>query len=112
VRLVLVETLLAGGYRVLEASDGASALEVARKSAVPIELLCTDGIMPGMATRELIDEFRVLFPRSPVLVCSGHVEEELVRRRIASGEFAFLPKPFSPDELVRRVQELLAAAVA
>ena len=33
--------------------------------------------------------------------------EELVRRSIASGEFAFLAKPFPPEELVRRVGELL-----
>jgi two-component system, cell cycle sensor histidine kinase and response regulator CckA len=108
VRQVLAQALRGAGYRVLEAGDGLSALALLQERPVEVHLLCTDGILPGMPTRQLIDEFRTFYPRAPVLVCSGHVEEELVRRGIASGELSFLAKPFTPDILLRRVGEMLA----
>ncbi len=113
VRDVLVTALRSAGYEVLDAPDGARALELARarqQSSSPIDLLCTDGILPGMATRALIEGFLTFFPSAPVLVCSGHVEEELVRRRIEHGEWSFLAKPFLPSELLGRLGELLGRA--
>ena len=63
--------------------------------------------MPGMPAQHLIDGFRQLFPNAPVLVCSGYVEEELVRRGIEEGAVAVLPKPFTADALVAKVRVLL-----
>jgi signal transduction histidine kinase/ActR/RegA family two-component response regulator len=108
VREVMVQTLRDAGYRVLEASHGDEAVRVA--DAQPsLDLLCADGILPGIPTRELIQRIAQRFPGIPVLVCSGHLQEELVRRQIADGRFAFLAKPFRPEELVARVAALLAS---
>jgi len=48
--------------------------------------------------------------RPATLVCSGYVEEELVRRGIGAGDYAFLRKPFAPDELVAQVHAELSRA--
>jgi signal transduction histidine kinase/CheY-like chemotaxis protein len=109
VRDVMAHTLRDAGFRVLEAAHGDEALALA--SAQPsIDLLCTDGILPGLPTRELIARIEQRFRGIPVLVCSGHLQEELVRRQIAEGSFDFLAKPFRPEELVMRVSTLLARA--
>src|SRR5690606_17904036 len=104
VRDVMQQAFSSAGYRVMQASDGKSALTLAAEQ--PIDLLCTDGILPGMPVKQLIDDFRQLFPTAKVVVCSGHVEEELLRRRIAQGDCAFISKPFTPDELLRKIAEL------
>ena len=109
VRDVMAQTLRDAGYRVLLAAHGDEALRVA--AAQPnLDLLCTDGILPGMPTRELIARIAQRYPGIPVLICSGHLQEELVRRQIAEGSFEFLAKPFRPDELVERIAALLSRA--
>jgi two-component system cell cycle sensor histidine kinase/response regulator CckA len=106
VRFVAAHILREEGYEVLEAADGERALELARNCGGAIDLLCTDGILPGLRTDVLIAQFRALFPGAQVLVCSGHVQEELLRRSIADGSCAFVPKPFTPDDLLRAVAML------
>ena len=58
---------------------------------------------------EVIDTFQRAVPGGPVLVCSGYVAEDLAIEGITSGEYDFLPKPFTPAELVSRIEELLFA---
>jgi signal transduction histidine kinase/ActR/RegA family two-component response regulator len=109
---VVTQTLRDAGYHVQAAGDGAAALVLARQLHAerrPIDVLCTDAILPGMPVRELIDRVLELFPDVPVLVCSGHVREDLLRRGIERGEWSFLAKPFTPDELLRKLEELLGA---
>ena len=66
-------------------------------------LMCIDGVMPGLETAAVIERARDLAPSMPVLVCSGHVQEELLRRGIATGRYAFLSKPFSAQQLLASV---------
>jgi response regulator of citrate/malate metabolism len=47
------------------------------------------------------------FPAMVVLVCSAHVEEDLLRRGIASGEISYLAKPVSQERLIRKLHQLL-----
>jgi DNA-binding NarL/FixJ family response regulator len=46
-------------------------------------------------------------PAGKVIVCSGYVKEELLRREIDAGALAYLAKPFPPSELVERIYDLL-----
>jgi DNA-binding NtrC family response regulator len=55
----------------------------------------------------VIDAVRTLHPGTRVLVCSGHLEEDVLRKRITAGAYAFLAKPYSGPELVRKVEEVL-----
>ncbi|MBK7401045.1 MAG: response regulator [Myxococcales bacterium] len=101
--------LRAAGHEVTSAVDGAGA-EEALASAGDFDLLFTDAVVPGTDTSSVIAHFLERHPRAPVLVCSGFVREELVRRGIRAGEFFFLKKPFEPATLRAAVDEALGAA--
>jgi CheY-like chemotaxis protein len=96
------------GYEVLEAEDGEAALEVMRSEAGQrVDLAVLDVVMPRMDGRELSDLLRRQRPGNGVLYISGHTGDELARRLLLDASVPFLQKPFPPDELVERVQELL-----
>ena len=109
VRETMARALREAGFEPVEARDAEEALELARRARAPLDLLCTDGVMPGLPTHILIDGFRKLFPGAPVLLCSGYVAEELLRRGIAEGSVVMLAKPFTAETLTGKVRDLLAA---
>ncbi len=106
------EILKRVGYSVLEAADGAVALEVARLHEGEIHLLVTDMVMPGMSGRDLAERLRALRTALPVLYISGYVQDAAARAALASEHSAFVAKPFTPELLTDRVRELLATAEA
>jgi PAS domain S-box-containing protein len=96
------------GYSVREAGSGQSALEeISGDTESRIALAVVDVVMPGMNGRELGERLREARPRMPVVYMSGYTGDELSRRRLLLPSVPFLQKPFHPDELVERVQELL-----
>ncbi|HEY7613877.1 MAG TPA: response regulator, partial [Gemmatimonadales bacterium] len=96
------------GYEVLEAEDGEAALDLMRTEVgFRVELAVLDVVMPRMDGRELSDRLRGQRPGLGVLYISGHTGDELARRLLLDPAVPFLQKPFPPDELVERVQELL-----
>jgi CheY-like chemotaxis protein len=96
------------GYEVLEAEDGEAALEVMRSEAGQrVALAVLDVVMPRMDGRQLSELLRRQRPGIGVLYISGHTGDELARRLLLDASVPFLQKPFPPDELVERVQELL-----
>lgn len=96
------------GYEVLEAEDGESALELVRsETGTRLDLAVLDVVMPRMDGRELSERLRRERPGLGVLYISGHTGDELARRLLLDAAVPFLQKPFPPDELVERVQELL-----
>ena len=107
VRRSMARVLSEAGYHVLESADAASAMALLDERGQEVDLLCTDGIMPGGGTRQLIDRYLACRPGGQVIVCSGYVQEELLRRDLDSGAFAYLPKPFLSSELVERIEHLL-----
>ncbi|HXW54858.1 MAG TPA: PAS domain S-box protein [Candidatus Cybelea sp.] len=102
-REVLEET----GYRVFEAADALEALEVAKRSEIEIDLLLTDVIMPGMSGRALADALSTARPDTRVLFMSGYTDGEMAKHGILNAGTAILHKPFTQDELIRRVEEAL-----
>jgi two-component system cell cycle sensor histidine kinase/response regulator CckA len=106
-RRVTREVLELHGYRVLEADDGESAVELARTYPEPIELLVSDVIMRrmgGVAAARLVAEAR---PDIRVLFVTGYADDALVRHGMVGGELRLLRKPFTPDLLARTVREVL-----
>jgi two-component system, cell cycle sensor histidine kinase and response regulator CckA len=104
----LAERALAGrGYTVLTAADGDLALEVARAHAGPIDLLVTDVIMPRAGGRVVAEQLSAARPGLKVLFISGHVDDPRVREAIESRGAAFLPKPFTPNDLADAVRRVL-----
>jgi two-component system cell cycle sensor histidine kinase/response regulator CckA len=107
VRRTIVRVLSSAGYVVLECADAASAMALLAQRGAEVDLLCTDGIMPGGGTRQLIDHYLSIRPDGRVIVCSGYVQEELLRRDLDAGVHAYLPKPFHASELIERIGRML-----
>jgi CheY-like chemotaxis protein len=107
VRELLRKVLTEFGYTVLTARHGRDALMVVGERAGRIDLLVTDVVMPEMSGRELAETLRDHRPDLKVLFISGYTDDEVLQRGISGRDAAFVRKPFTAEELVRRVRELL-----
>jgi len=108
VRDMEAQVLRLQGYTVLEAQGAAEALRLAREAAA-IHLLITDFSMPEVDGIELTRQFRLVHPKTPVLMVSGSFPS-IQDRADALGRFEFLAKPFQYDELLHKVRALLDTA--
>ncbi len=102
------DVLQENGYTVLEAADASQALAIAKRS-VGIDLLLTDVVMPGLSGRALADAFAISHPDTRVLFMSGYADREIAKPGALDPETAILHKPFTRDDLIRRVEEALVA---
>jgi two-component system cell cycle sensor histidine kinase/response regulator CckA len=107
VRRMIAGILSGRGYTVLDCGSGREALDRAARHSGRIDLLLTDVLMPGMRGPELAALVQQARPGLPVLYISGHADDEELRGRIQDRTADFLAKPFSPDELARKVRALL-----
>ncbi len=110
VRKPLRRFLEAQGYEVLEAEDGALALELSCEFPNKIDLLLTDVVMPRLGGSELAETLVRRIPGLKVLFISGYSFAEAPAKSLAGRPFSFLQKPFSPSTLVRVVRETLDSA--
>jgi PAS domain S-box-containing protein len=106
VRELTREFLETRGYTVMEARNGAEALQIAASHPNPIELLVSDVIMPGMSGPELAQRLSALHPEIKVLYVSGYTADA-VPPGILNLRAPFLPKPFSRQALLQNVREIL-----
>ena len=106
VRRLAVLGLRAHGYSVLEAGDGAEAIELAGRVGPSIDLIVSDVMMPGMSGPEVLRQLAVIAPRARALLMSGHAESTVLSPETAA-RHDFLPKPFTPERLARKVREVL-----
>jgi CheY-like chemotaxis protein len=95
------------GYKILEAEDGAAALQIVDGHEGAIDLLLTDVIMPGMNGRELAAQVVKLLPNIRVLYMSGYAENAVGHDGTIDAGINLLQKPFSLPALKDRVRELL-----
>ena len=98
--------LRARGYVVLSAADGAEAVDIASRLGSEIDMIVSDVVMPGMSGPELLEQLATIVPRARTLLVSGHAEATILST-IADRSYAFLPKPFTPERLARKVREIL-----
>ena len=106
-RELLLDGLQSKGYRVLVASNGADALQIAERHNGPIPLLITDVIMPQMSGPELAKCLTKVRRNTDVLYMSGYAEDKVSNITKSEGELMLIQKPFYIDELVRKIQEIL-----
>ena len=107
VRTTARQILEKAGYTVLEAPNGRTAIEIARKRSTKIHLLLTDVVMPEMSGRKLSEEFSSVRKDAKVLFMSGYTDDAIVRHGVMSAGVDYLQKPFSGDALLRKVREVL-----
>jgi two-component system, cell cycle sensor histidine kinase and response regulator CckA len=96
------------GYRVIEAENGAAALEVLNApSSAGVALVLTDLRMPVMDGRQFAAALARVRPDLPIVFMSGFTAQ-LMDMRLVSPHLAFLAKPFKNDALLAAVRDQLA----
>ncbi len=104
------ELLIEFGYQVLIARDGKDALRVHKSNREGIDLVITDVVMPGMSGTALVDAIRSLGDTVPVLYISGYTDTVILDHGFVDGQVNLLRKPFSAEQLERKIREVLSAA--
>jgi two-component system, cell cycle sensor histidine kinase and response regulator CckA len=107
IRRIIERALTSRGYRVLLAASGEEALAIAAGEQ-HIDLLVTDLRMPGLQGDDLARRIVVTHPGTRVLLMSGYADPGVAERNDA---FAMIAKPYTPDELLLRVREVLDATM-
>jgi len=97
------------GYRVIEAADGAVAMQIAVAHEGIIHLLLTDVIMPGMNGRELAQRISEIRPNVKILYMSGYTENVIGHNGTLEAGVRLLQKPFNLRDLKSKVREVLDA---
>lgn len=98
---VLISALTRKGYTVLAVSDGAEALEVADARTEPVHLLLADVSLPGLSAREIAEQLQEDDPELAVLFMAASDEATAVPTSV------LLEKPFTNEELLTRVRDVL-----
>jgi two-component system, cell cycle sensor histidine kinase and response regulator CckA len=106
VRLAVSDMLKIAGYHVQEACDGVDALQRLQDMASPPHLVLTDVTMPRMTGPQLAEKIQTIMPKTQVLYMSGYSDQIL--EPVGGQPLAFVHKPFSARELIRKVRETLA----
>jgi len=107
VRSGMLEILRRHQYNVLEAQDGVDALAVCERAGQQIHLLVTDIVMPRMNGRVLNQRLKALYPDMKALFVSGYTETTVINEVLTEDGVAYLPKPVTPEELARKVRDVL-----
>lgn len=105
-RLFAREVMKRAGYTVLEAENGEEALRLLRQEGARVDLVLTDMTMPLMSGRELVRHLSETHPEVRVLFTSGFAPREGLSADVLD-HYEFIPKPFTPEELVRAVRNTL-----
>ena len=108
VRHLARDVLEAQGYEVLRAANGQHALLVAREhKGSPIRLVITDVIMPHMGGKLMAEWLKATHPNLKILFTSGYMDDAIAHHGVLEPGVPFLPKPYTPATLTRKVREML-----
>jgi two-component system cell cycle sensor histidine kinase/response regulator CckA len=108
-RLAVAKTLRKRGFTVVEASDGSAAMNLIRANTESIDLLLLDVTLPGLSSREVLEETRGLRPDLTVALTSAYGKETVDATFAGLGVRHFIQKPFQLDDLVAFLQGALAS---
>lgn len=106
IRNVVRQVLERADYRVLEVQDAEEALEICRQPMERIDLLLTEVTMPRVSGRALVEWAATLQPRMKVIYMSKNVDF-LLSEGVLKPDMAYLRKPFTGTEVLRKVAEVL-----
>lgn len=104
---VLEELLKPLGYNVITVASGEEALEMTALHPDKIDLLLTDVVLPGIKGQELAKQMLLNCPGVNVLFMSGLLCPSMAHHDTGQHFEAFLRKPFSPNELLRKMRKVL-----
>ena len=101
------EILTGAGYTVHAANSVQIAIKIAKMQQNKINLIISDVVMPKLSGEKLSAQLKPLIPGLKVLFISGYTDEAITRSGILKKGLHFLQKPFSPNELLKKVREIL-----
>ena len=107
VRDLAVRLLKRQGYKVYAFSNGGEALMAISEISEYVHLLITDVVMPGVNGRVLAQNLRALRPTLKVLYTSGYTGDVIVHHGVLEKGIEFISKPYSLEQLAKRVREVL-----
>ena len=107
VRTALSTALRRLGYRVLEASSGAQAVQIAESEPGKIDMVLADVVMPSMTTDQLHARLSAAKPEARIAFMSGYIHDDLVRQQVIHGPVPFFEKPFTVPVLAGAIRKLL-----
>ena len=111
IRKLVAAMVARQGYNVLTADNGEHAITVLRNQKTPINLLLTDVVAPGMSGPMLADKLVEMQPGLRVIFMSGYDNTQVVQRYVVEKGYALLHKPFTVEELGRKVGEMFAKSL-
>ena len=97
------------GYRVFQVPSAGQALAICEREGERIDLVVTDVVMPNVSGRELAERLNKLRPGIKVLYMSGYTGDVVLRHGVREEDTPLLHKPFTPEDLARKVREVLGA---
>lgn len=103
----VVNALTPMGYRLLPASCAEEALRIAEAEGSGVDLLLTDVVMPGVNGQDLAQRFLDKYPDTKVLFMSAYMCPSMGHQDVPDSEKAFLLKPFTPDDLARKLKKIM-----
>ena len=107
IRDLAVKILSRRGYEVITAGSGEEALDVYDGRGSEIDLIILDISMPGMGGRRCLEKLLEIDPRVKVIISSGYSRSGRMSDIIATGAVDFIPKPFSPKDVLRAIRKAL-----
>jgi signal transduction histidine kinase/CheY-like chemotaxis protein len=107
VRALVRSTLTANGYTVLEASSMPEAVLYTTRHTGRIHLLLTDVVLQQSSGRDLATALQAALPEIKVLFMSGYTESGILAQGVLDPGVRFLQKPFKPQDLCRKIREVL-----
>jgi CheY-like chemotaxis protein len=110
VRRLATRFLTKAGYRVVEADDGDSAIAQFDRHRHEIALAVLDVVLPKTNGRRVMEQITAFEPRLPVLFVSGYAAGGIHTNFILEKDLVLLPKPYSRDQLLEKVREVLDGA--
>jgi DNA-binding response OmpR family regulator len=108
IRELVAYRLSRSGYTIIEARDGEEAFQLAADQSPDMAVL--DVMMPRLNGFDLTERLRLTpaTQRLPILLMSASVQEADISRGFAAGADGYLTKPFTPDQLLTRVRDVLS----
>jgi nitrogen-specific signal transduction histidine kinase/ActR/RegA family two-component response regulator len=108
-RSVIEKSLGRFGYKVIATASGHDAVAAARVHGRTIDVMLTDVVLPDGSGREAARQVLAEYPGVRVLYMSGYTDDAIVQHGVLEPGLAFIQKPFTMDDLARKIREVLAA---
>jgi two-component system cell cycle sensor histidine kinase/response regulator CckA len=104
---ITTEVLQEMGYHVIQAAEPQEAISICTEGKIPIDLILTDVVMPGMNGKEMVDHLKAQGVHPKVMFMSGYTADIVAQRGILEEGTSFIQKPIDPSELNNKIKRLL-----